>query len=86
METNVRTRMCIYVCAHVCACVCVCAYVCITGSRCYTAETLTEHCKSTIVEKIKIFFYLFVFSRAAPMAYGGSQARDPIRVVATSLH
>ena len=29
------------------------------------------------------FFCLFAFSRAAPTAYGGSQARSPIRAVAT---
>ena len=29
--------------------------------------------------------FFFVFSRAAPMAYGGSQARGLIRAVATSL-
>ena len=35
-----------------------------------------------------IFIYLtfFVFSRAAPVAYEGSQARGLIRAVATSLH
>ena len=32
-----------------------------------------------------IYFWLFVFSRAAPAAYGGSQARGPIRAVAASL-
>ena len=32
------------------------------------------------------FFYLFAFSRAAPTACGGSQARRLIRAVATSLH
>ena len=32
------------------------------------------------------FFCLFAFSRAAPMAYGGSQARGLIGAVATSLH
>ena len=32
------------------------------------------------------FFGLFAFSRAAPAAYGGSQARGPIRAVATGLH
>ena len=32
------------------------------------------------------FFYFFVFSRAAPMACGGSQARGPIRAVAAGLH
>ena len=30
-------------------------------------------------------FYLFVFSRAAPMAYGGSQAKGLIRTVDTGL-
>ena len=30
--------------------------------------------------------FFFVFSRAAPMAYGSSQARGRIRAVATSLH
>ena len=32
------------------------------------------------------FFGLIVFSRAAPAAYGGSQARGQIRVVAAGLH
>ena len=32
------------------------------------------------------FFCLFAFSRAAPTAYGGSQARGPIRAVAAGLH
>ena len=32
-----------------------------------------------------VCFCLFVFSRATPSAYGGSQARDPIRAVATDL-
>jgi len=31
------------------------------------------------------FFGLFAFSRAAPAAYGGSQARGPIGAVATGL-
>ena len=31
------------------------------------------------------FFGLFVFSRATPMAYGGSQTRGLIRAVATGL-
>ena len=33
-----------------------------------------------------IFFGLFAFSKAAPMAYGGSQARGPVGAVAASLH
>ena len=32
------------------------------------------------------FFLVFAFSRGAPMAYGGSQARGLIGTVATSLH
>ena len=32
------------------------------------------------------FFCLFAFSRADPVAYGGSQARGQIRAVAASLH
>ena len=32
------------------------------------------------------FFCLFAISRAAPLAYGGSQARGLIRAVATSLY
>ena len=31
------------------------------------------------------FFFFFVFSRAAPVAYGGSQARDKIGAVAAGL-
>ena len=33
-----------------------------------------------------LFVCLFAFSRAPPMAYGGSQARGPVGAVATSLH
>ena len=33
-----------------------------------------------------LFFCLFAFSRAAPAAYGGSQARGLIEAVATGLH
>ena len=32
-----------------------------------------------------LFLFVFVFSRAAPVAHGGSQARDRIRVVAAGL-
>ena len=34
---------------------------------------------------VLFFFGLFAFSRAAPMAYGGSQARGRIGAVATGL-
>ena len=51
------------------------------------------HCKSTILQyKIKIlkfnffFFLVFCLFRAAPAAYGGSQARDLIRAIADGLH
>ena len=33
-----------------------------------------------------LFFCLFAFSRAAPSAYGGSQARGQMGAVATGLH
>ena len=33
-----------------------------------------------------LFVCLFVFSRAAPAAYGGSQARGLIGAIATGLH
>ena len=33
-----------------------------------------------------VLFCLFAFSRAAPVAYGGSQARGQIGAVATGLH
>ena len=32
------------------------------------------------------FFFFFCLFRAAPMAYGGSQARGPIGAGASSLH
>ena len=40
----------------------------------------------TEIEKDKLFFFgLFAISRAAPVAYGGSQARGRIGAVATGL-
>ena len=41
------------------------------------------------VPSICSFFFLFfflVFGRASPAAYGGSQARNPVRAVAAGLH
>ena len=35
--------------------------------------------------EMRLFFFFLVFSRAAPVAYGGSHARGLIRAVATSL-
>ena len=37
-------------------------------------------------ENFFFFFGLFVFSRATPKVYGGSQARDLMGAVAASLH
>ena len=37
------------------------------------------------MKEFSFFFCLFAFSRAAPAAYGGSQARDPVGAVAASL-
>ena len=42
--------------------------------------------QNTYIRKYKIFFGLFAISRAAPTAYGGSQARGLIRAVAVGLH
>ena len=42
-----------------------------------------------ILSFLQVFIYLFclfAFSRDAPAAHGGSQARGRIRAVATSLH
>ena len=38
------------------------------------------------VQKKEILILFFVFSRAAPMVYGGSQARGQIGAIATDLH
>ena len=41
-----------------------------------------------LIYYLLIFYFIlfFVFSRAAPVAYGGSQARGLIGAVATGLH
>ena len=51
------------------------------------AQILFMSCDKNDTAKIFFFFFFFwsVFSRAAPRAYGGSQAREPIRAVATGL-
>ena len=41
---------------------------------------------SVLIVKIFFCFLFFVFSRAAPVAYGGSQARGLIGAVAAELH
>ena len=45
----------------------------------------TKKTLKSVREKNQMFFFL-VFSRAAIMAYGGSQARGLIRAVVSSLH
>ena len=52
---------------------------------------IKTHIVITLYAIISLFIYLFiylffVFSRAAPMAYGGSQARGRIGAVVISLH
>ena len=53
--------------------------------RDYLIKNLTTH---IFIHFLLFFghFCLFAFSRAAPAAYGGSQARGLIGAVATSLH
>ena len=43
-------------------------------------------CHFTIVIFIYFLFFCLAFSRAAPAAYGGSQARGPIGAVVAGLH
>ena len=60
MEDNVRKTVC------VCVCVCVCVRE--TGLLLLYSRKLTEHCKPSIIEKIKIIkkkkknLYLSIFS------------------------
>ena len=69
------------------------SHICDICLSCSNAESLTHHARikpampetSWIIIIIIILFCLFAFSRAAPTAYGGSQARDLIRTVATGL-
>ena len=55
-----------------------------------TKNKYTLHLKwiSVYSESVNIlfFFFIFCFFRAIPVAYGGSQARGPIRAVSASLH
>ena len=52
MEDNVRKRIYIYIYVWLCVCVCLCV---IWLGHFAVHQKLTEHCKSTITEKIKIF-------------------------------
>ena len=48
-----------------------------------------ERCPDCLLEGLYFlffFFCLFAFSRTTPAAYGGSQARSPIRAAAAGLH
>ena len=49
------------------------------GIQPHKAETATK--KAT-----QIFFFFFCLFRAAPLAYGGSQARGPVGAVASGLY
>ena len=67
--------------------------MCISESLCHISETNTCEINYTLIKNIFFcfFFGLFVvvvvvaISWAAPVAYGGSQARGPIGAVATGL-
>ena len=49
--------------------------------------SLNTSCSLTCGLQYQNFFFgLFVFSRATPVTYGGSQARDLIGAAAASLH
>ena len=47
---------------------------------------LGKHLEIDIQIQYLFFFHLFAFSGAAPVAYGGSQARGLIQAVAAGLH
>ena len=49
-------------------------------------ETQTLLKSFEMIDTILFSFLFFSFSRAAPSAYGGSQARGRVGAVATSLH
>ena len=51
----------------------------------FIAQPTLVQAKIVFVFFFFFFFGLFAFSRAAPTAYGGSQARGLIRAVAASL-
>ena len=53
--------------------------------RFYTGKGRSWHFAENNLGK-DFFFCLFAFSRAAPQAYGSSQARGPIGAVAIGLH
>ena len=48
----------------------------------YSGRYTVSHCYVLFI----LFIYLFAFSRATPMAHGGSQARGLIGAVAADLH
>ena len=61
-------------------CVYMCVFVCVYTSwlgQFSVQQKLKEHCKSTTFKKSFFFVFCF-FPRAAPVAYGGSQARGLI--------
>ena len=68
-------------------CMCVYVYVCVYSPRSQLIKKAgsSKNCFASIV---RIFFFLsclFAISWATPMAHGVSQARGPIRGVATGL-
>ena len=49
------------------------------------SQYLSIYNVEAVSQKNYLFIYLFVFSRAAPTTYGGSQARGRIRAVTAGL-
>ena len=52
----------------------------------YRQQQLHERHKNTLHKVISFFFFVFRFFKAAPAAYGGSQARSRIGATAAGLH
>ena len=50
------------------------------------AGIVTGRLAGVLISFLIYMYFLFVFSMAAPTAYGGSQARVPTRAVAAGLH
>ena len=51
----------------------------------YNRHMYTHESQGSFILFYVLFIYFLLF-RAAPVAYGGSQARGPIGAVATGLH
>ena len=61
------------------------SFICLLAT-CISLEECVFSSSAQVLIGIFFFFCLFAISRAAPTAYGGSQARGPIGAAATGLH